>query len=382
MSSSIVQKVAAAQPFDNEDQEFWWKATGTTFSSLLEKSGYTPEQTEYHLGWYRRYVTASLGPRPIPGKKYPFTTGPVRDGSNVEFSINWTENTKNTRRIRFCIGAVDDKAGTDADPFGQQETERILTRMKETHIPDLSFKRFKIFTDHLFIKKEDEAAALAKIPKDMPRVQIWVAFDVQPKLNAKVYFTLFNKVLAASIHPNQLLYNIAQECSCQNDKSFMDGVNTFKAYCDSFEDRERAPISHLLSLDCADGPDARIKTYVGSHSRTLNEVKDLWTLGGRCHGPDVDAGIQALEQFWPIFYGLDPAAEDIANVAVVPEGHGMHTSVEFKAGKAMPDLKLQFPVDAISATDEELAARLASFFRLRGNGEYADHFTADMKESL
>lgn len=382
MNTSIIQKVAAAQPFDNEDQEFWWKATGTTFNNLLQKAGYTPEQTEYHLTWYRRYVTASLGPRPIAGQKYPFTTGPVRDGSNVEFSVNWKEKTQNARRIRFCIGAVDDKAGTKADPFGQYETERILTRMQETHVPDLSLKTFKIFTDHLFIKKEDEAAALAKIPSYIPRVTIWVAFDVQPQINAKVYFTLFNKVLETGIHPNQLLYNIAEDCDRQSGKSYDAGVATFKAYVDSFENPDHAPVSHLLSLDCAEGPDARIKTYVGSHARTLNEVKDLWTLGGRCYGPDVDAGIQALDQFWPIFFGLDPKAEDLANIATIPEGMGLHTSVEFKSGSAMPELKLQFPVDTISATDEELSHRLASFFRLRGNGEYADNFTADMKESL
>lgn len=380
--AEIVKRVAEAQPLNNEDQEFWWQATGKTFGILLEKSGYTPEQIQHHLTWYREQIPASLGPRPVPGKKFPFTTGPIRDGSNVEFSINWKEKSKGKRRIRFTVGAVDDKAGTEADRFGQKETGRLLERMKQKYIPDLSTKRFEIFNDHFFIKKEDEAAALAKIPSDIPRVQIWVAFDIQPDLNAKVYYVPFNKTLETGKHSNTLFFEAAADSS-RDGLDFSPGVNTLKAYIDSKE-HDYKPVSHLISLDCAEGPDARIKAYVSSMARSLKDSIDLWTLGGRVTGPEVDEGIKALTQFWPIFFGIDPNTPDLENLQLFPEWLGMQTSIEIKSDSAIPDLKLQFPTDAIEGgiTDGKLADRLADYFRIRGDPEYADTFKADMQESL
>jgi DMATS type aromatic prenyltransferase len=383
-SSAAFQKVVSAEPLANEDQEFWWQATGPSFATLLDKAGYTPGQLEYHLSWYRRFIPASLGRRPVPGQKYPFTAGPCWDGSPVEPSINWKEKSKSTRLVRFAIGAIDNNAGTEADPFGQEETGRLLRRMTDV-IPDLSLKKYEIFAEHLFIKKEDQASLLAKMPEGTARVQVWVAFDcraVGPM--AKAYFIPYLKMIETGKHSNDFLQSIAQQCSKAEAEygSFDQGVATFTSYLDSFAATpELMPRTIIWAIDCIEGPDSRIKSYIATAADTLSKVKELYTLGGRVSGPEADAGLRALTDLWPILFGLESTA-DMDDKAVFPAGLGACACIELKADRAVPEVKLQLPIYPLGIKARELSSRLSTWFRQRGHGEFADKYASDLEETL
>lgn len=383
-SSAVFQRVVAAQPLANEDQEFWWKATAPPLADLLHKSGYSPAQLEFHLTWYRRFIPASLGPRPVPGKKLAYLAGPPWDGSPMEPSINWKEKSRSGRLIRFTIGPSSDRAGTDADPFGQAEPDRLLRSMAD-FIPGLSLKNYEVLVENLFIKKQDQAALLARIPAYTPRVQAWLAWDCRPAgPMAKVYFLPYLKMLETGRHSNDFLADIVEQCSSKEDiyGSYEESYGIFRDYLDSFADTPRLlPQTQFFGIDCTNGPESRIKTYASTRANTLREAKKLWTLGGRAIGPDTDDGLQALTEMWPIFFGLD-SLEGMDDRVVFPDGYGVLACIELKPGPGVPEVKLHWPLDVFNLTDSEISARLSAWFRHRGHGEFADKYSSDLEESL
>lgn len=60
-----------------------------------------------------------------------------------------------------------------------------------------------------------------------------------------------------------------------------------------------------------------------SISPDSNKIRDVCTLRGCCYEPGMDAGLEALDQLLPIFYGDDPAAENFMSTVVVLEEMGM-----------------------------------------------------------
>lgn len=382
-TSAIIQQVAAARPLANEDEQFWWQATGPYFATLLENSGYTPEQLEYNLSWYRRFIPRSLGPSPT-GKKYCFTAGPVRDGSPVEPSLNWRGKSKSSRLVRFAIGVSNSNAGTDADPFGQEETGRLLRSMSNV-IPDLCMKKYDKFAQNLFIKKENQAALLEIMSEDTPRAQSWLAFDVKSSgPMAKAYFLPYLKMIETDKHTNDFISQIYRQCGDEFG-SYSEGADTINRYIETFDSTpELAPRAIIFGIDCFGGPGSRIKTYLSTSAKTLNEVKDLYTLGGRISGPNADGGVEALVEFWPIFFNLK-TGEDFGEKDVFPAGSGAIACVELKPGQAIPEVKIHIPISmsqSFDIKDGELSDRLAAWFRTRGDGNFADKYRSDLEKTL
>ena len=383
-TSDIIQKVAAAEPLTTEDEEFWWQATGISFATLLDRSGHTADQLEYHLSWYRRFIPASLGPKPVAGTKYRFLAGPVWDGSPVEFSLNWKEKVKSSRLVRFAYGASNSDAGTEADPFGQEETGRLLRSMSDL-IPNFSMRTYDTLAENLFIKKEAQPALIANLAPDFPRTQVWTAFDVKSSgLLAKVYFLPFLKLAETGKQSNDLISSVFSQCH-SDFGSYTEGADTLNSYISTFSAApELGPQLGFFGIDCSDGPGARLKAYMATKANTLNKAKDLFTLGGRITGPNAEGGLTALGEFWPIFFGLE-GSDDPDDAVVFPSGSGCIACVEVKPGHAIPEVKIHIPINLgfpLDIKDSEICDRLAKWFRSRGDHDFADTYRSDLQEAM
>lgn len=382
-TTAVFEKVSQDSSISiNEDQQYWWKHTGSTIASLLESSKYTAEQQEYYLKWYKKSLTASLGPRPIPGKKFLFGGAIVGDGSYVEPSVNWKENDKSKRLVRFTIGATNADDGTSADPFSEKETRRLLQAMKDDGIvPDLSFKQYDLFAKHLFISNPDEF--LARKPEGVLPLSHWIGFDLKagsPPL-PKVYFLPVIKMLETGKHTNQLFYEIAEE----SGPEFAPALENVKSFIESFKGEQWTPdmypYTELIAHDCTDTVDSRIKTYIRTGLNTLAGAKKLYTLDGRITNDEIAPGLEALAELWPLFHGLDPNDPDLENKPVY-QGFGLGASVELKPGKSQPEVKIHFPTKALQMRDGVFCDNMAKFFRKRGHAEFADTFRADLEKAL
>ena len=192
--------------FANEDERFWWDATAPSLAQLLNSCHYDEAHQLAHLRWYRKFIVPSLGPRPIAGVKPLFQASPVFDGSAVEHSINWKESSEE-RTVRFTMEAIGYEAGTKRDPFNQEATINLLTRMaKEMPELELDLEAFHTFADDLFLPPGTAGAVMSKLQEaGTPLSQVWLAFDLlRGRIMAKVYFMPVLKWTYTGIPTNEL----------------------------------------------------------------------------------------------------------------------------------------------------------------------------------
>jgi DMATS type aromatic prenyltransferase len=370
--------VSQSLGFPNEDQEFWWRATAVSLGRLLANCRYSEEGQVTHLRWYHRFIIEALGPRPIPGVKPRFQPCPVFDGSACELSVNWKESTPE-RTVRFTIEATGFDAGTEADPFNQDETKVLLRKMaRET--PDIDLRRFDYFASKLFLSSQEAKTVVRKIPPGTPLSQVWVAFDLlDGKIMPKVYFMPVLKWISTDIPSKTLVLDLARGCNGAYG-NFDASVDILNSYLNSFPPRE-APVVEMVAIDCIDSPKSRIKIYLRTSVNTLARAKRAFTLGGRLSGDVIDEGLQALASLWPILFRL-PSDHDVEDVEVFRDGSYCGNAIEMKPGHAEPEVKIHIPVSKIPGTDAQICESLSAWFRLRGHDQFAADYQKDLAAAL
>ncbi|KFA70283.1 hypothetical protein S40285_08212 [Stachybotrys chlorohalonatus IBT 40285] len=383
MNHFAISHVMSQLPtFPDEDQRFWWTATAPSLARLLVSCKYSTEQQAAHLEWYRRFIPKALGPRPIPGRKGLFVPCPVFDGSACEHSINWKEHSS-SRVVRFTIEAVGREAGSWRDPFNQDETRRMLVSMLGV-VPGLSLKRFDTFARRLFITQEGYAELTPRIPNGTPLSQAWTAFDLlHGGVMAKVYFMPILKMIETGKSTNDLVFDTVRDCNSKEYGTFDGPISLLQDYTTSFTAAPYdVPVVEMVAIDCIDSPNSRIKLYLRTAANTFHRVKDMFTLGGRLSGPELDEGVAALVEIWPILFRLDPRAVDIENLEVFPRGSYCGCAIEMKPGQKNPETKIHIPVRKIAGTDAQLCESLATWFRKRGHAEFASQYKTDLESAF
>ncbi|KAK0701276.1 aromatic prenyltransferase, partial [Lasiosphaeris hirsuta] len=363
---------------------FWWRATAASLASLLATCQYSAADQSTYLSWYRHFIVPALGPRPVAGVKPKFQPCPTFDGSACELSVNWRERGSG-RTVRFTIEATGHEAGTQRDPFNQQETLRLLRGMA-SGMPDtdMNLGRFEHLVRCFFLSNEAAAALLPQLASDTPLSQAWVAFDlVEGKVLAKVYFMPILKCISTGISTNQLVYDAVRTC---NDRygGYDAAISVFDSYSRSFavpSTRGDPPRIEMLAIDCIDSPESRIKMYLRTSVTSLARAKDAYTLGGRLSGDEVEHGLQALAELWPILFRLT-VDDDIENAQVLPAGSYCGFAVEMKPGRPEPEMKMHVPVRKIRGTDAQLCSSLSTWFRRRGHREFAASYRSSLEEAF
>lgn len=358
----------------DQDQEFWWKSTAPSLSRLLENAQYSKEQQLNHLRWYHEYILPALGPAPARAK---FKPCPVFDGSAVEHSINWKE-TEQKPTVRFTIEANSYDAGTFEDPFNQLAAERLVRRLAAKS-SDFDTRQFDIFVDALFIPKDRAKQLDSKVTAEMPRSQIWLAFDLlREKVLTKVYFMPVLKWHDTGIPTGKLVLEAVRKCN-RPGTNYDNATSILGGYLGSFE-AGQGPVVEMVAIDCVDSPSSRIKVYLRTGVNTLRKAKSQYTLGGRLSGKSIEQGLQALTELWPILFRLEgPSIEDIE---IFPEGSYCGCAIELRPGDAELETKLHIPVWKTGGTDAQICQSLSTFFTDRGHGGFAAEYKTNLAAAL
>jgi DMATS type aromatic prenyltransferase len=118
--------------------------------------------------------------------------------------------------------------------------------------------------------------------------------------------------------------------------------------------------AEMISVDCVNEADSRIKIYVRMPHTSLRKVKEAYCLGGRLTDENTKEGLKLLDELWRTVFGIDD--ED----AELPQnGHrtaGTIFNFELRPGKWFPEPKVYLPVRHYCESDMQIASRLQTFF--------------------
>lgn len=87
----------------------------------------------------------------------------------------------------------------------------------------------------------------------------------------------------------------------------------------------------MMAIDCIDPSKAHIKLYVKENFASFANVKNIYTLGSRRSGVEIDEGLKAIEKFWVALFG------DTENTKLKPAF--LFLGLEAVPGVEMPEVK-------------------------------------------
>ena len=400
-TSNGVSHVAKALPLlsqvneeirsDSEDQAFWWGALSETLASLLQANQYSNEVQLHYLRWFYKWIPSALGPRPNNGKPF-YGSWITHDLSPFEYSLNWKEKSPK-QTIRFTIEAVTKQAGTATDPINQLGAKQFLDSVSKD-VPGLDLTRFNQFLEATNVPNDSVDDAIAKHPAHFPRSRVWIAFDLEHsgKLMAKSYFLPHWRAIQSGISANTIISDAVRACNGADGSSYDAPLAAIMSYLSTFSRQEDAPQIGLLSNDClADTPGMRLKVYFRSEADTLAKAKDMYNLGGRLKGANIDASLKGISDFWYHLFGLD-SSDPASNDKVCIGDNKCIFVYEMRSTKGSePDIDVKFhiPMWEIGKTDTQpgktdgqISELMASWFESHGHPDLAARYKSDLDTAL
>lgn len=334
-------------PPQSIDHQLWWNKLAPVIGSSLSRTGYDIDAQYQSLLLVHSAIIPALGPfLNHESSNMTWTDCMANSMGPLDVSVNYQNDSKCAFRI--TIEPVGPYAGTDSDPVNEIAAKQLLQTL--SHIQQgLDFSWFDHF-DPMLIKNREARQhwhAISHIPcKSQTVVGIDLHEDhftvkpyLSPLLNAAAtggdfLQTMFNKLRTLS-SPKLNLSVVEEYLSLRKDS-----VLAEKTY---------------LSFDCKSPRESRIKIYTAMDMTSLEEVHELWTLGGRLSGPDIDNGFDMVSKMWNMIYPKPLAGGQLRESLTV----NFNWELSPKDGSVAP--KAYFLVDR--DLDEHVSSALVSLFK-------------------
>ena len=380
MQLQLFNALAYWYGFKDEHHAFWWRATVPSLQKLMAECKYDFYTQYLHLMWYNQYILPALGPRPVFGKTPQWKHHLTHDGSPFEPSRSGKELMSKSV-VRFTIEPVGFLAGTDEDPFNQNMAKTLIKQLAVSS-PEVHQQWFDHFAQELFLLNNAAQNVYRKLPPNETIPQSLLAFDlVDRKVMVKAYFFPILKSIHTGTPATKI---ISSAVSRLDEKGFslspaLSLFNEFLRNCTIYS----PPHVEMIAIDCIDPTKARFKVYSRTFHNTFAKVRDIYTLGGRLKGEDITAGVEALEQLWPILFALQETDfHDVELPHVENRSAGVVYNFEITSGDRFPKPKLYFPMWHYADNDAAISERLEAFFKRRGWTDMALSYRQGLKASL
>jgi DMATS type aromatic prenyltransferase len=334
-------------PPQSIDHQLWWNKLAPVIGSSLSRTGYDIDAQYQSLLLVHSAIIPALGPfLNHESSNMTWTDCMANSMGPLDVSVNYQNDSKCAFRI--TIEPVGPYAGTDSDPVNEIAAKQLLQTL--SHIQQgLDFSWFDHF-DPMLIKNREARQhwhAISHIPCksqtvvgiDLHEGHFTVKPYLSPLLNAAAtggdfLQTMFNKLRTLS-SPKLNLSVVEEYLSLRKDS-----VLAEKTY---------------LSFDCKSPRESRIKIYTAMDMTSLEEVHELWTLGGRLSGPDIDNGFDMVSKMWNMIYPKPLAGGQLRESLTV----NFNWELSPKDGSVAP--KAYFLVDR--DLDEHVSSALVSLFK-------------------
>ena len=373
-STSEVQQIA--QPwqalsqsliFQSPDQKLWWDRLGPVAGISMSRTGYSIAAQYKNLLLLYSTLIPSLGPFTAPNQNSRTWVDCMANADGpLDVSVNYQQNSKCT--FRMTIEPVGVDAGTPNDPVNELAAKQLLKNLDRAQ-PGLDLTWFKHF-EQLMVKNSDARQHWDSVGPIGCRSQHVVGVDLHDgSFTTKVYVsTLLNsavtgqnfigvmfgslRMLSEKMKLRLQLGVVEEYLKCK------DGVLGEKTY---------------VSFDCKSPTESRIKIYSAMWVDSLEEARDLWTLGGRLTGPLIEEGFAVVEQAWNLLLPRRlPNGEQSSRITV-----NFNWELSPEDGSVAP--KLYFLVD--EDFDEHVSSAVLSLFQRLGWTENAQTHRSLEKEA-
>lgn len=358
------------------DAQAWWDTMSPQLMSLLESAGYSADKQLQYARFMQQNIMPSLGPSPHASGGVPhFDSFCNDDFSPVELSWN-IHSGKLTIRVGFePIGRL---AATSQDPFNALETEKVLTRLMagNKQIDDVLWRHFG---EDLSVPHEQAPAVVARMVPNEHMTVNTVSFDLSGEGEPvpKLYFYPIAKALSVEAHAGELV--------CSSIERLPLSVTPALGIIRDFIVESKAEYGNIVRMEClsfdAIKPDeSRLKLYLRTPQTSLARLREIYTLGGRLNGNEIEAGLAIIGFFWSHVLGVKDSNADLP-----PSDHrtaGIIFNFEFRHGDPLPKPKAYVPTRHYGGTDLKVAQGLSRLFYHCGWHQLAKTYVGDVQRAL
>ncbi|KAL5365581.1 tryptophan dimethylallyltransferase-domain-containing protein [Aspergillus floccosus] len=353
-------------PAPTSSTGFWWRETGPLMSKLLAKANY-PLYTHYkYLLLYHTHILPLLGPRP-PGN--PTQVSPSNalwrsfltdDFSPLEPSWNVNGRSASQSTIRLGIEPVGFEAGAATDPFNQAAVTEFMHSYDASEV-GATLTLFEHFRQDLFVGPDSYALLREKIPEGEHTTQSFLAFDLDAgRVTTKAYFFPILMSLKTGKSTMRVISDSILRLAMKNEVWGVQTIAALSVLEAWMASHDGAAKGEMISVDCVNEADSRIKIYVRIPQTSLRVVKEAYCLGGRLTDENTAKGLELLDELWRTIFGvIDEDAELPRNDHRTA---GTIFNFELRPGKWFPEPKVYLPVRHYCESDVQIANRLQVFF--------------------
>lgn len=346
---------------------FWKETTRTLYEKLLSAANYPTEIHQHYVKFFDESVVPALGP--IPSKTSTWTPHLTKDHSPFEPSWN-IQGSK--QQIRFSIEPVGSKGGTNLDPLNQEHPLAFVESLSTTNLcPSLDTTWWNHFTSELFLSNSEITTLQSLSPPAKMTPTCFLAFDLPSEKFApilKAYLFPHRQALLSGKTTTQCVIDSAKKLHSStisilptlvHIESFLNAKQSTtpstNKVVSNLGGEEQEKSIEMMAIDCISPSKARIKMYVKENIASFANVKNIYTLGRRSSGAEIDVGLAAFEEFWVSLFG------DTESTQFKPAF--LFLGLEIIPGVEMPDVKLYVPAWTCPFGDQEITARLGGYFK-------------------
>ncbi|GES66008.1 7-dimethylallyltryptophan synthase [Aspergillus terreus] len=387
LSPYDVLSSALPLPTPASDTGFWWRETGPLMSKLLARAKY-PLYTHYkYLLLYHTHILPLLGPRPRLGNSTqlspsnaPWRSFLTDDFSPLEPSWNVNGRSESQSTIRLGVEPVGFEAGTTADPFNQAAVTQFMHSYDATEV-GATLTLFERFRQDLFVGPDSYAGLSAKIPGGEHTTQSFLAFDLDAgRVTTKAYFFPILMSLKTGKSTMRVISDSILRLAMNSEVWGVQTIAALSVLEAWMASHDGAAKAEMVSVDCVDEAESRIKIYVRIPQTSLRVVKEAYSLGGRLTDENTAKGLELLDELWRTIFGV------VDEEAELPRNHhrtaGTIFNFELRPGKWFPEPKVYLPVRHYCESDVQIANRLQLFFGKLGWQDLERAYCKHLEELL
>ncbi|KZL63232.1 tryptophan dimethylallyltransferase [Colletotrichum incanum] len=364
-----------------EESQFWRGEISHPLLSLMQSAGYSLEEQEKYVEFVNQFVVPSLGPRPVitkSGARLPhFDSFCSDDFSPAELS--WNIGPKHSK-IRVGSEPIGQFAGTAKDPFNQDESQVVMSRLLLQGRGPVDGELWEFFKKHLHVEAKHANEIVSKMAPNEHMTTNTISFDLDGELPApKVYFYPIPISLLANNHAGEIITEVIAQLPVNLEPAF-NYVRDFVYRYKRQRDNEYILRLELIAFDAVRPADSRFKLYLRTKETCLARVEEVYSLGGALKGPEIDNGLDLIRSFYLHVLGLTAPEEDLPRST--HRTAGIIFNMEMKHNSLAPTPKVYIPVRHYGGTDLRIAQSLSNFFRACGLIQLADTYVDAVQKAF
>jgi DMATS type aromatic prenyltransferase len=292
----------------------------------------------------------------------------------VELSWNFHAGRSTVQIGLEPIGRL---AGTSVDPFNALETAKLMScLLADKNLDDGTLWRH--FSEDLAVGPGEALSVVACMKPNEHMTVNTISFDLSDEPIPKVYFYPIAKSLSLGVHAGELVSDSIERLEI----NVTPALNVIRAFVEESK-AEHGNILRMecLSFDAVDPYQSRLKAYLRTPQTSLRRVQEIYALGGRLRGPEIDVCIVNLRRFWSGVLGVNDEEEE----ELMRSTHrtaGIIFNFELRHDDPLPKPEVYIPTRHYGGTDLAIAQGLSRFFHGLGWHQLADSYVNTVQRAL